>query len=202
MWSRRHARRAKSRIGGDVVVLERPIRQGWPATDRSALSMCSLQRGRHAAGRNRERPPLHHRSGGSVPGRDRIGRRCTSRRSKMCFCGKRERHYGSVLCLAVDALAARTGPLLAAEEPGAGRGGFAADFLAGDRFWLGRTAGILFPGHGGVDGDVFRHFLDDLDHRRPARRLPAFDAGFAGARAPAWCWARFWARPPWPGFRA
>src|ERR1017187_873378 len=77
-------------------------------------------------------------------------------------------------------MAARTGPLLAPEKPRAGRGGVAAGVLAADWLWIERP-GALLLGRPGADGDVLGHLLDHFDHRRPARRIPVVDAGFAGA---------------------
>src|SRR6266567_3279410 len=90
---------------------------------------------------------------------------CTNRRWRMCSCGKPERHYGSDFSGGGNTVAARVDPILAAEEPRPRRGSLAADFLGSDRFrYRRRRPTVLFPGHGGADGDVLRYLLDDFDH--------------------------------------
>ncbi len=63
----------KARIGGDVVVLERGGTRRHAAADRIAAGCASDPGGRHPARRDRQRPPLHHRSGGGVSRRHRVG---------------------------------------------------------------------------------------------------------------------------------
>ena len=64
----------RSRIGGDVVVLETADRGRTGPPDRNALRSEACRCGRRAARGDRQRAPLHHRGGGGFPRRDRFGR--------------------------------------------------------------------------------------------------------------------------------
>src|SRR3954464_9029464 len=77
-------------------------------------------------------------------------------------------------------MAAGAGTILAAEEPGVGRGRLAAGVLADYRIGVGRP-GALLRRRAGADGDVLGDFFDDLDHRGPAGRVSALDDGVACA---------------------
>src|SRR5436309_790862 len=95
---------------------------------------------------------------------------CTSPRWRMCFCGRPERHYGSVFIGGGNTVAAGADPLLAPEEPRARRGGLSLDFLGGDRIRLRRRrTEILLPRYRSADGDVFGDLLHHVDHRGSPR---------------------------------
>jgi ABC-type multidrug transport system ATPase subunit len=67
----------RSRIGGDVVVLEAAENRGRGRAgrpDRNPLRSEARGGGRRAPRGDRQRPPLHHRSGGGFSRRDRFGR--------------------------------------------------------------------------------------------------------------------------------
>ena len=167
----------------------------------SAFGADAVRARRPGARRNRQRPSLHRRSGGGLSRARSIRWACTSPRWKTSLCTKRGHPLNSFISARGHPVAARNGALLAAEEPRAQRGGVAADLLAADRLRLQRPGALLLR-DAGADGDVLRHLLHHLDHRRPPRRLSALHAGVARRRAPAWCWARSWGRPRWDGYRA
>ena len=63
----------RSRIGGDVVVLETTDARVARRRHTAALRLQPSRARRAGAGRDRERPPLHRRSGGGIPRRGGFG---------------------------------------------------------------------------------------------------------------------------------